>query len=109
MPVVKRKPTSPGRRFVVSVVNPNLHKGEPYAPLLEKKTRTGGRNNNGRITTRHIGGGHKQHTDLSILSVARTVSRQKSSAWNTIRTVHLISRWFVIPMVSAAILLLRKV
>ncbi|WP_438951395.1 50S ribosomal protein L2 [Porticoccus sp.] len=61
MPVVKRKPTSPGRRFVVSVVNPNLHKGEPYAPLLEKKTRTGGRNNNGRITTRHIGGGHKQH------------------------------------------------
>jgi large subunit ribosomal protein L2 len=64
MPVVKRKPTSPGRRFVVSVVNPNLHKGEPYAPLLEKKTRTGGRNNNGRITTRHIGGGHKQHYRL---------------------------------------------
>ncbi|WP_339644620.1 50S ribosomal protein L2 [uncultured Porticoccus sp.] len=64
MPVVKRKPTSPGRRFVVSIVNPNLHKGEPYAPLLEKKTRTGGRNNNGRITTRHIGGGHKQHYRL---------------------------------------------
>lgn len=64
MPVVKRKPTSPGRRFVVSVVNPNLHKGEPYAPLLEKKSRTGGRNNNGRITTRHIGGGHKQHYRL---------------------------------------------
>lgn len=61
MPIVKRKPTSPGRRFVVSVVNPDLHKGAPHAPLLEKKTKTGGRNNNGRITTRHIGGGHKQH------------------------------------------------
>ncbi|MCB1667722.1 MAG: 50S ribosomal protein L2 [Porticoccaceae bacterium] len=61
MPVVKRKPTSPGRRFVISVVNPDLHKGAPYAPLLEKKSRSGGRNNSGRITTRHIGGGHKQH------------------------------------------------
>jgi len=61
MPVVKRKPTSPGRRFVVSVVNPDLHKGAPYAPLLEKKSKSGGRNNNGRITTRHVGGGHKQH------------------------------------------------
>ncbi len=61
MAIVKRKPTSPGRRFVVSVVNPDLHKGEPYKPLLEKKSKSGGRNNNGRITTRHIGGGHKQH------------------------------------------------
>jgi large subunit ribosomal protein L2 len=64
MPVVKSKPTSPGRRFVVKVVNPQLHKGEPYAPLLEKKSKTGGRNNRGRITTRHIGGGHKQHYRL---------------------------------------------
>ena len=61
MPVVKTKPTSPGRRFVVKVVNPELHKGRPHAPLLEKQTRTGGRNNQGRITTRHRGGGHKQH------------------------------------------------
>lgn len=61
MPIVKRKPTSAGRRFVVNVVSPDLHKGEPYAPLLEKKIRSGGRNNNGRITTRHVGGGHKQH------------------------------------------------
>ena len=60
MPVVKAKPTSPGRRFVVKVTNPDLHKGAPYKPLLEKKSKTGGRNNNGRITTRHIGGGHKQ-------------------------------------------------
>lgn len=61
MAIVKRKPTSPGRRFVVSVVNPDLHKGAPYAPLLEKKSKTGGRNSEGRITTRHVGGGHKQH------------------------------------------------
>jgi large subunit ribosomal protein L2 len=61
MAIVKSKPTSPGRRFVVSVVNPDLHKGAPYGPLLEKKSKTGGRNNDGRITTRHVGGGHKQH------------------------------------------------
>ena len=60
MPVIKRKPTSPGRRHVVSVVNPDLHKGSPYAPLLESQSKSGGRNNNGRITTRHIGGGHKR-------------------------------------------------
>ncbi|RUQ31646.1 MAG: 50S ribosomal protein L2 [Candidatus Competibacteraceae bacterium] len=61
MPIVKAKPTSPGRRFVVKVVSPELHKGRPHAPLIEKQTRTGGRNNRGRITTRHQGGGHKQH------------------------------------------------
>lgn len=64
MAIVKCKPTSAGRRFVVKVVTPELHKGAPYAPLLEKKSKTGGRNNNGRITTRHIGGGHKQHYRL---------------------------------------------
>ena len=60
MPVVKCKPTSPGRRFVVKVVNPDLHKGAPHAALVEKKSKSGGRNNAGRITTRHRGGGHKQ-------------------------------------------------
>ena len=60
MAIVKSKPTSPGRRFVVKVVTPELHKGEPHGPLLQKKSKSGGRNNNGRITTRHRGGGHKQ-------------------------------------------------
>ncbi|MDH4560334.1 MULTISPECIES: 50S ribosomal protein L2 [unclassified Pseudomonas] len=64
MAIVKCKPTSAGRRFVVKVVNQELHKGAPYAPLVEKKSKSGGRNNNGRITTRHIGGGHKQHYRL---------------------------------------------
>ncbi len=61
MAVIKRKPTSPGRRFVVSIVTPDLHKGAPYRPLLAPKKRSGGRNSSGRITTRHVGGGHKQH------------------------------------------------
>ncbi|MEQ8690241.1 MAG: 50S ribosomal protein L2, partial [Pseudomonadales bacterium] len=61
MAVVKAKPTSPGRRFVIKVVNKDLHKGAPYKPLLDSKGKSGGRNNAGRITTRHRGGGHKQH------------------------------------------------
>jgi large subunit ribosomal protein L2 len=61
MALVKVKPTSPGRRSVVKVVNPDLHKGAPYAPLLESQSKTAGRNNRGVITVRHRGGGHKQH------------------------------------------------
>lgn len=61
MPLVKVKPTSPGRRALVKVVNPELHKGAPYAPLLERQSKGNGRNNQGRITMRHKGGGHKQH------------------------------------------------
>jgi large subunit ribosomal protein L2 len=64
MAIAKTKPTSPGRRFVVKVVNNELHKGKPYAPLVVTKKKTGGRNNLGRITCRHIGGGHKQHYRL---------------------------------------------
>jgi large subunit ribosomal protein L2 len=60
MSVIKAKPTSPGRRFVVSVKR-DLYKGKPYKPLTEKKSKNGGRNNLGRITTRHKGGGHKHH------------------------------------------------
>ena len=60
MPLIKAKPTSPGRRFVVQVKTEGLHKGKPHAALLAPKSSTGGRNNAGRITTRHRGGGHKQ-------------------------------------------------
>ena len=60
MALVKVKPTSPGRRAVVQVVNPNLHKGKPFAGLVESQAKNSGRNNNGRITVRHQGGGHKQ-------------------------------------------------
>ena len=64
MAIVKSKPTSPGRRFVVRVVNAELHKGAPHKALVESQSRNGGRNNKGRITTRHVGGGHKQHYRL---------------------------------------------
>lgn len=64
MALVKAKPTSPGRRFLTKVRTNDLHKGEPFAPLVEKKTRTGGRNHKGRTTTRHRGGGHKQRYRL---------------------------------------------
>jgi len=60
MSIVKTKPTSPGRRFVVKVVNKDLHKGDPWPALVTPKTSSGGRNNHGRITVRHRGGGHKQ-------------------------------------------------
>jgi len=61
MPLVKVKPTSAGRRALVKVVSPQLHKGKPHPSLVEKKVRGSGRNNQGRITTRHQGGGHKRH------------------------------------------------
>ncbi|WP_124950249.1 50S ribosomal protein L2 [Sulfuriferula thiophila] len=64
MALIKVKPTSPGRRAVVKVVTPGLHKGKPVASLVESKSKTAGRNNNGHITTRHMGGGHKQHYRL---------------------------------------------
>ncbi len=60
MAIVKTKPTSPGRRHVVQVKSEGLHKGEPHAPLIAPKSKSGGRNNGGRVTTRHKGGGHKQ-------------------------------------------------
>ena len=60
MPLMKVKPTSPGRRALVKVVTPNLHKGEPHWPLVERQTKKSGRNNHGRITTRHKGGGSRQ-------------------------------------------------
>jgi large subunit ribosomal protein L2 len=60
----KLKPTSPGQRFVVRVVTEGLHKGEPHEPLLRPMPKRGGRNNQGRVTTRHQGGGHKRYYRL---------------------------------------------
>jgi large subunit ribosomal protein L2 len=62
--VIKTKPTSPGRRFLIKVTRGELHKGKPHAALLTAKHKKGGRNNQGRITVRHQGGGHKQHYRL---------------------------------------------
>ena len=60
MALVKSKPTSPGKRFQVRVVNKELSTEGPYEPLVESLSKSGGRNNKGRITTRHVGGGHKR-------------------------------------------------
>ena len=60
MALIRSKPTSPGRRFRIKVNNSDLHKGKPCESLVAKLSKTGGRNNKGRITTRHIGGGHKR-------------------------------------------------
>jgi large subunit ribosomal protein L2 len=91
MAILKSKPTSPGRRHVVRVVSPDLHKGAPYGPLLEKQSRNGGRNNNGRITTRHIGGGHKQH--YRIIDFKRTKdgipARVERLEYDPNRTAHI--------------------
>jgi len=64
MALVNVKPTSAGRRGMIKVVSPNLHKGAPHAALLEKQSRGSGRNHRGVITVRHRGGGHKQHYRL---------------------------------------------
>jgi large subunit ribosomal protein L2 len=61
MPLIKVKPTSPGRRSLVKVVTPELHKGDPHWPLVTPQRKGDGRNSHGRITMRHKGGGHKQH------------------------------------------------
>jgi len=61
MAIVKVKPTSAGRRAVVKIVTPGLHKGKPHAALVESQSKNAGRNHNGHITIRHQGGGHKQH------------------------------------------------
>jgi large subunit ribosomal protein L2 len=60
MAIIKTKPTSPGRRFVQTIKSDHLHTGKPYKPLVKGLRKTGGRNTHGRITTRHIGGGHKK-------------------------------------------------
>ncbi len=59
--LVKVKPTSPGRRQLVKVVTPGLHRGKPVAKLVERQSKKAGRNSYGHITMRHQGGGHKQH------------------------------------------------
>jgi len=60
MKVIKAKPTSPGRRFVINIQGPELYKGSPFTKLVTKKNKNAGRNNLGRITVRHRGGGHKK-------------------------------------------------
>jgi large subunit ribosomal protein L2 len=93
MAIVKVKPTSPGRRAMVKVVNKNLHQGKPFAALLDSQSSTAGRNNNGRITTRHKGGGHKQHYRIVDFRRTKDGIPARSSVSSTTRTVARTSRW----------------
>src|ERR1041384_503854 len=61
MPFVKVKPPSLARRPELKAVTPELHKGDPHFPLVQPQRRGSGRNNYGRVTVRHQGGGHKHH------------------------------------------------
>lgn len=60
MALKQYNPTSPGRRGLVLVDRSDLHKGKPVKSLTEGLSKSGGRNNNGRITVRWRGGGHKR-------------------------------------------------
>ena len=89
---------------MVDVSRPDLHKGQPFAALVEKKTGTGGRNNAGRITTRHRGGGHAQKYRVIDFKDAKMELMRSLNVWNTILTVLHISLLSVIQMVNGAIL-----
>jgi large subunit ribosomal protein L2 len=60
MPVKSYKPTSPGRRDMTGSTFEEITRTKPTRSLLDSKRRRGGRNNNGRVTVRHRGGGHKR-------------------------------------------------
>src|SRR5258706_14288688 len=102
MPLVKVKPTSPGRRALVKVVSPELHKGDPHWALTEAQRRGSGRNNHGRITVRHQGGGHKHHLRLIDFRRNKDGIAAKVEHLNTTRTAARTSRYFSTPMASAA-------
>nr|VFK46069.1 MAG: large subunit ribosomal protein L2 [Candidatus Kentron sp. TC]VFK48062.1 MAG: LSU ribosomal protein L2P [Candidatus Kentron sp. TC]VFK61308.1 MAG: large subunit ribosomal protein L2 [Candidatus Kentron sp. TC] len=91
MSLVKVKPTSPGRRGTVKVLTSGLHKGGPCDLLVRKKAKKGGRNNKGRITVRHQGGGHKQH--YRIIDFKRdkdgVLGRVERIEYDPIRSAHI--------------------
>ena len=102
MAVIKIKPTSPGRRGVVKVTRDHLHKGEGFAPLLEPQHQKSGRNNNGHITTRHKGGGHKHHYRVVDFKRNKDAIPARSSALSTTLTARRTSLCCATPMASVA-------
>lgn len=102
MAIVKVKPTSPGRRGVVKVVHKHLHKGAPEASLLEPQKQKSGRNNNGHITMRHKGGGHKHHYRVVDFKRNKDGIPARSRPSSTTRTAPPTSRWCATPTASAA-------
>ena len=108
MALIKLKPTSAGRRHAVKVVNPELHKGKPFAALVEKKNRGSGRNNFGRITVRHQGGGHKKAYRIIDFKRDKDGIPLLLSVSNTIRTAPPTSLLSSIRTANAATSSLRR-
>ena len=108
MTLIKTKPTSPGRRFVLNIKTDNLHKGKPHKPLVSGAKKSGGRNNYGRMTTRHQGGGHKR------LYRIIDFKRNKDDIQGRIERIEYdpievpILHWFYIKMEQEDTLLLQK-
>ena len=93
MAIRRYKPTSPGRRFMTVSSFEEVTKPKPEKALTTKLTKKGGRNNKGRITTRHQGGGHKRRYRVDRLQAPRrTASRQRSRRSSTTRTARRGSR-----------------
>ena len=91
MAIIKYKPTSPGRRFQSVSDFAEITSSEPVKSLLKPVKKTGGRNSYGRITARHIGGGHKRKYRMLISGAIRRIFRLKLPLLNTIRTGRLES------------------
>jgi len=102
MAVVKVKPTSPGRRAVVKVVHSHLHKGKPEASLLEAQFQHAGRNNNGHITIRHKGGGHKHHYRVVDFVRNKDGIPAKVERIETTQIVRRTLRWFAMQTANVA-------
>ena len=97
MPIRRYKPTSPGRRFMSVSTFEEVTKSEPEKSLLAPLTKKGGRNANGRITTRHQGGGHKRRYRIIDFKRRRTACRPRSRRSSTTRTGRRASRCSITP------------
>ena len=102
MALVKTKPTSAGRRSMVKVVNADLHKGKPHAPLVESQSKRAGRNHWATSPPATRAAGTSSTTASSISVATRTASRPRSSASSTTRTAAPTSRCCATPTASAA-------
>jgi hypothetical protein len=92
MAIKKYKPTTPGRRGMTVTDYSVLSKVEPERSLLEPMKKSAGRNNTGRITVRHHGGGNR--TKYRVIDFKRDkLDMPPSRRWNTIPTARRISRW----------------
>ena len=104
MAIKKYKPTTPGRRGMTVTDYSVLSKVEPERSLLEPMKKSAGRNNLGRITVRHHGGGNR--TKYRVIDFKR--DKPLSRRWSTTPTVPRTLRWCSMRTAKSATSLLRK-